>query len=106
MAIPLKLLSEEIHQATNEDSLRSPLAPKLGEYFGAKRSFFFFDQLIAEQKLQPVLNLALSLKHNPVARYIAERHTPCSCRNSDNTQGLEINLSAPGSLARDGRTDR
>ena len=77
MAIPLKLLFEEIHQETDEDSLRSHLAPKLGEYFVAKRSgIFFFDQLLADQKLQPVLNLALSLEHNPVVRYIAERHTP------------------------------
>lgn len=77
MAIPLKLLFEEIHQAKDENSLRSHLALKLGEYFAAKRSgIFFFDQLLADQKLQPVLNLALSLEHNPVARYIAERHTP------------------------------
>ena len=77
MTIPLKLLFEQIHQAKDEDGLRSHLAPKLGEYFAAKRSrIFFFDQLLADQKFQPVLNLALSLEHNPVVRYIAERHTP------------------------------
>lgn len=77
MSIPLKLLFEEIHQAKDEDDLRSDLAPEIGEYFAAKRSgIFFFDQLLADRKLQTVLNLALSLEHNPVARYIAERHTP------------------------------
>jgi DNA-binding CsgD family transcriptional regulator len=77
MTIPLKLLFEKIHQTKDEDDLRSHLAPKLGEYFAAKRSgIFFFDQLLADQKLQPVLNLALSLERNPIVRYIAERHTP------------------------------
>jgi DNA-binding CsgD family transcriptional regulator len=77
MTLSLKLLFEGIHQAKDEDGLRSHLAPKIGEYFAAKRSgIFFFDQLLTDQKFQPILNLALSLEHNPVARYIAERHTP------------------------------
>jgi DNA-binding CsgD family transcriptional regulator len=77
MSISLKPLFEEIHQAKDEDGLRSHLAPKIGKYFAAKRSgIFFFDQLFVDGKLQPVLNLALSLEHNPVARYIAEHHTP------------------------------
>ncbi|TYQ31128.1 helix-turn-helix domain-containing protein [Pseudanabaena sp. UWO310] len=77
MTISLKLLFEGIHQAKDEDGLRSHLAPQIGEYFAAKRSgIFFFDQLLADPKLQTVLNIVLSLEHNPVARYIAERHTP------------------------------
>lgn len=77
MTLSLKLLFEGIHQAKDENDLRSQFAPQIGAYFAAKRSgIFFFDQLLADQKLQPVLNLALSLEHNPVARYIAERHTP------------------------------
>lgn len=77
MTISLKLLFEEIHKAKDEDSLQSQLAPKIGNYFAAKRSgIFFFDQLLADQKFQAILNVALSLEHNPVARYIAERHTP------------------------------
>lgn len=77
MTISLKLLFEGIQQAEDEDGLRSQLAPQIGEYFVAKRSgVFFFDQLLTDQKFQTVLNLALSLEHNPVARYIAERHTP------------------------------
>lgn len=77
MPIPLKLLFEDIHRATDEDDLRSRLAPKIGEYFVAKRSgIFFFDQLLAEGRFQNVLSIALSFEHNPVVRYIAERHTP------------------------------
>lgn len=77
MTISLKLLFEGIQQAEDEDGLRSQLAPPIGEYFVAKRAgIFFFDQLLTDQKFQTVLNLALSLEHNPVARYIAERHTP------------------------------
>lgn len=76
MSISLKPLFEEIYQAKDEDNLRSYLAPKIGVYFTAKQSgIFFFNRLLAERKLQPVLNLALSLEHNPVARHIAERHT-------------------------------
>nr|WP_290223537.1 LuxR C-terminal-related transcriptional regulator [Trichocoleus desertorum] len=82
--ISLQLLFEEIHQIKDKEALRSHLAPKIGEYFSAKRSgIFFFDQLLAvgaaslrNRNLQKVLNTALSIEHNPVARYVAERHTP------------------------------
>lgn len=77
MTLSLKLLFAAIHQAKDEEELRSQLAPKIGEYFAAKRSgIFYFDQLLAGRTPQNVLNLALSLEQNPVARYIAERHTP------------------------------
>lgn len=73
----LKPLFEDIDRAKDENSLRSQLAPKIGEYFAATRSgLFFFDQLSADPRFQPILNLALSLERNPVARYITERHTP------------------------------
>jgi DNA-binding CsgD family transcriptional regulator len=75
--ISLKPLFEEIYQAKDEEGLRSHLVPQIAGYFVAKRSgIFFFDQLSADPKFQPILNLALSIEHNPVARYIAERHTP------------------------------
>ncbi|MBA3922912.1 MAG: helix-turn-helix transcriptional regulator [Nostocaceae cyanobacterium] len=76
MTISLQLLFAEINQVKDKDDLRY-LAPKIGEYFAAKRSgIFFFDQLLGDRKLQKVLNIVLSIEHNPVARYIAERHTP------------------------------
>ena len=57
--------------------MRSRLAPQVGEYFTAKRSgIFFFDQLLDEPKFQNILNIALSVERNPVARYLAECHTP------------------------------
>ena len=58
--------------------MRSHIAPKIGEYFAVKRSgIFFFDQLpLANSNLQKILNVALSIEHNPVARYLVERHVP------------------------------
>jgi DNA-binding CsgD family transcriptional regulator len=77
MTSPLQLLFEAISQVQNETDLRSSLAPKIGEYFVAKRSgIFVFDQLLADRKFQNIFKVALSVEHNPVARYIAERHTP------------------------------
>ncbi|MGL5871325.1 MAG: LuxR C-terminal-related transcriptional regulator [Xenococcaceae cyanobacterium] len=78
MTSPLKLLFEAIDKVKDETDLRSRVVPKIGEYFAAKRSgIFFFDRLpLADRKLQKILNVALSIEHNPVARYIAERHTP------------------------------
>jgi len=77
MTISLQLLFKEIDQVTDEQDLRSQVVPKIGEYFAAKRSgIFFFDQLLADRNLQKLLKVALSVEHNPVARYLAERHTP------------------------------
>lgn len=73
----LQLLFQEISQVKNESDLRSHLAPKIGEYFTAKRSaFFFFDRLVTNSKFKKVLKVALSTEHNPVARYLSQRHTP------------------------------
>lgn len=77
MTSPLQLLFEAISQVKDETEVRSHLAPKVGEYFAAQRSgVFFFDQLLENPKLQKILKVALSVAHNPVARYVAERHTP------------------------------
>ncbi len=77
MAISLKLLFEETHRCQDEGELRSRLAPQVGEYFAAKRSgIFFFDQLLTDPRFQSIINIALSIEHNPVARYLAESHTP------------------------------
>jgi DNA-binding CsgD family transcriptional regulator len=78
MKSPLQLLFEAIDQLQDEDALRSHLVPKIGEYFATKRSgIFFFDRLpLLDSKLQKAFKVALSIEHNPVARYLAERHTP------------------------------
>ena len=73
----LQLLFQEIEQSKSESDLRSHLAPKIGEYFTAKRSaFFFFDRLVTNPKFKKILKTALSIEDNPVARYLAERHAP------------------------------
>jgi DNA-binding CsgD family transcriptional regulator len=77
MMSSLQLLFEAINQVKDDSEVRSHLAPKIGEYFTAKRAgVFFFDQLLTDRKFQKIVNVALSLEHNPVARYVAERHTP------------------------------
>ena len=77
MTISLQLLFKAVNQVKDEHDLRSQLVPKIGEYFAAKRSgIFFFEQLKADHRFQKVLEIALSVEHNPVARYLAERHTP------------------------------
>lgn len=73
----LQLLFKEIYRAKNDSDLQAHLAPKIGEYFAAKRSgVFFFDRLLTNPKLKNILKIALSIEHNPVARYLAERHAP------------------------------
>ncbi len=78
MTSPLKLLFAEINRAKDKNNLRSQVAPTIGEYFAAKRSaIFFFDQLhLGNRDFQKILNVALSVEHNPIARYLVERHSP------------------------------
>ena len=86
MTISLPLLLKTINQMEAETKVQSVegggvpshLIPKIGEYFIAKRSgVFFFDKLPSgNRNLQKILNLALSTEHNPVARYVTERHAP------------------------------
>ncbi|MEP0873247.1 LuxR C-terminal-related transcriptional regulator [Trichocoleus desertorum AS-A10] len=78
MASSLGLLFETIRQTPSKSALRLHIAPKIGEYFAAKRSaIFFFDQKrFSDRNLQKILKIALSTELNPVARYLAERHAP------------------------------
>ena len=78
MTSSLRLLFEGINQAHSEHDLRSQIVPKIGEHFAAKRcSIFFFDQFpLTDPNLQKILKIALSIEHNPVARYLVERHAP------------------------------
>ncbi|MGD1899809.1 MAG: LuxR C-terminal-related transcriptional regulator [Phormidesmis sp.] len=82
MKSQLQSLFQAINQATEEDELRSHVAPKIGEHFAATRSgIFFFDRLLtAERNLNPALKKALeavlSTERNPITRYLAEQHAP------------------------------
>jgi DNA-binding CsgD family transcriptional regulator len=78
MKSPLQLLFEAIDQVKDEQDLRSQVVPKIGEYFAAKRSgIFFFDRLpLVDSNLQKTLEIGLSIEHNPVVRYLVDRHAP------------------------------
>ena len=73
----LQLLFKKIDRVKNESELRSHLAPQIGEHFTATRSgIFFFESLLSDSRFKNILDLALSIERNPVARYLAERHAP------------------------------
>jgi DNA-binding CsgD family transcriptional regulator len=78
MTSSLHPLFAAIDQVKDESDLRSNVVPSLGEHFAAQRSgIFFFDELAQiDPKLRKLLKIALSIEHNPVARYLTERHAP------------------------------
>jgi DNA-binding CsgD family transcriptional regulator len=78
MSSSLQPLFAEIDRLKNERDLRSHVIPTIGEYFATTRSgIFFFDQMpLLDRNLRKLLNVALSIEHNPVARYLAEHHAP------------------------------
>ncbi|MBW4560453.1 MAG: LuxR family transcriptional regulator [Mojavia pulchra JT2-VF2] len=74
----LQALFLAIPQAKDEQELRSQVLAEFGKYFAAKRwGLFFYDQFpIANSNFQKAFQLALSTEHNPVLRYVVERHAP------------------------------
>jgi DNA-binding CsgD family transcriptional regulator len=78
MTTSLHPLFAAIDGVKDELDLRSNVVPRVGEHFAAQRSgIFFFDQLTKlDPKLRKLLKIALSIEHNPVARYLTERHAP------------------------------
>jgi DNA-binding CsgD family transcriptional regulator len=74
----LQSLFQTIALAKNEQELRLELSATMSQYFSATRGgIFFFDQIHqVDSKLQKVFQIALSPEHNPVVRYLIERHTP------------------------------
>lgn len=75
--IPLQSLFQAIAQAQNEAELRQSVMAQLGDYFSARRSkLSFLDELPPISDTMPkLMRLALSLEHNPVLRYLVQRHT-------------------------------
>lgn len=73
----LQSLFQTIAQASDEQTLRSHIQAAR-PYFAAQRGgLFFFDQIpLLDARLQQLFQMALSVEHNPVARYLAERHAP------------------------------
>lgn len=78
MAESLQSLFEAIGQVRDEESLRSRIMVRVGNYFAAKRwSLFLYKDLpLAQIQNSSLFKLALSLEHNPVLRYLVERHAP------------------------------
>ncbi|MBD2463120.1 LuxR family transcriptional regulator [Oscillatoria sp. FACHB-1407] len=76
MNTSLQPLFQAIAQTQNESELRGAMMAKLGKYFAATRwGLSFLDQLPTIDENSPLmLKLAVSLDHNPVLRYLVERH--------------------------------
>ncbi|MGB3638846.1 MAG: LuxR C-terminal-related transcriptional regulator [Rivularia sp. (in: cyanobacteria)] len=72
----LQLIFEEIAQTRNEQQLREQVMVQLGEHFQAKRRGLFFFDSFPHKKTSDFAQLALSIEHNPVLRYLLEHHAP------------------------------
>lgn len=79
MANSLQCLFQAIAQAQDESELRQRVMAQVGEYFAATRwGLSFLDEFssIDATNTPGFVRLALSLDHNPVLRYLVERHAP------------------------------
>jgi hypothetical protein len=78
MLTSLQSLFTAINSVKDERDLKTDVTSKLGEHFAANRSgIFFFDQFSQlDPNLQKILKVALSIRRNPIARYLTERHAP------------------------------
>ena len=76
--VVLKSLFLSITQSENEQELKVKISTQLSDYFSATRGgIFFFDQITSvDSNLQKVFKNALSPEHNPIVRYLVERHAP------------------------------
>ena len=72
----LQLIFEEIAETRNEQQLRERVMVQLGNYFEAKRRGLFFFDSLPNRKTSVLFELALSVEHNPVLRYVVENHAP------------------------------
>lgn len=77
MTANLQALFQAIAGASDEQAVRSQIKAA-SPYFAAQRGgLFFFDQIpLLDGRFQQVLQTALSIEHNPVVRYLVERHAP------------------------------
>ena len=76
MATSLQDLIGAIAQAQTEADLQHAVLEQMGEYFQAeRRSLYFLDQLpILDENSPELMRRAISLDHNPVLRYLVQRH--------------------------------
>jgi DNA-binding CsgD family transcriptional regulator len=86
MTSSLQQLIATIDRVDNEPDLRSQLLPQLGTHFQAtRRGIFYLDTIdrtflarlpLIDTQVEQILELALSIDRNPIARYLVERHAP------------------------------
>ena len=77
MTQELKTLFAAIAKTRNELQLQETVIHYIGNYFTAKRSrLFLIDRLPQTVKKSLLVQLALSLDHNPILRYVVENHIP------------------------------
>jgi DNA-binding CsgD family transcriptional regulator len=78
MEISLQNLFQAIANARNEEELQHGIMTRVGQHFVAQRSrLFLFSQFpLIEAQFQGAFKQALSPEHNPVLRYLIERHAP------------------------------
>ncbi|MCC5639084.1 LuxR C-terminal-related transcriptional regulator [Nostoc sp. CHAB 5844] len=76
--VALQTLFRAIAQAQDEQTLRSHISAEMSQYFSATRCglFFLTQTHLIDSNIQKALQIALSPQHNPVARYLLERHAP------------------------------
>ena len=77
MTQQLKLLFKAIANSHSELELEQMVTEQIGAYFTAKRQkLFLLDRIAPVVKTSQVFQLALSVKFNPVLRYLVENHIP------------------------------
>jgi DNA-binding CsgD family transcriptional regulator len=78
MSPTLPTLLQKIATLPDQAALRTEVTTTWLPYFAAKRgSVFFHSQLAqANPRVRQLFRLALSTQHNPVLRYLIERHAP------------------------------
>lgn len=77
MTQELKTLFAAIAKTKNELQLQETVIHHIGNYFTAKRyRLFLRDRLPQTVKKSFLLQLALSVDHNPVLKYVVENHIP------------------------------
>ena len=77
MTANLQALFQAITQASDEQVLRSHIKAASLDFAAKRGGLFFFDQMpLVDTRFQQVLQVSLSVEHNPVVRYLVERHAP------------------------------
>ena len=77
MADSLLSLFQAIAETENELQLQQTVMSRIGSYFAAKRyRLFIWDRLPQVVNKSKLFQLAVSIDHNPVLRYVVEHHAP------------------------------